>query len=307
MPAMTLMQSGRTATLIDPVTRVRQEATFVPVGPNDMFCMIHRPASAARRAVVICPSILAEQSVLCGAEVRAARILAAQGYAVMRFHYRGTGHSGGRPEAVTVASMADDARFAAETLVRETGIASLVFAGARWGAVAAGLAAADYPPAPLALWEPVVDGARYLPEILRAQAVRALTEQVDLAKTPAHVEREVTETGFADVLAYPVHRALYESMPGRHLDGVAAGSPRSVLYVHIHVRNVWRTAAGALRDAFAAAGSRVAPVLIPGEDPDTWSLYVSVRSTGPLIDATLRWLNHLEDAALRDPSCRSPL
>jgi alpha/beta superfamily hydrolase len=297
MPATMLIHAGRTATLVDPVTGVRQETAFVPFGTDEMFCVLHRPASAVRRGVLICPSILSEQSTLYTTEVRAARTLAAHGDAVMRFHYRGTGHSGGRPEAVTVASMADDARFAAEILRRATGAASLVFCGARWGAVAAGLAAAGDPAAPLALWEPVVDGARYLPEILRAQAVRALTEQVDLTKTPADVEREIAEAGFADVLAYPLHRALYESLPGRHLRSVAAAPPRPVLYVHIRRRSAWGNAAGALRDAFAAGGSPVTPVLIPGEDPEGWSLYVGMRSAGPMIGATLRWLAHVGDAA----------
>lgn len=290
-----VMDPNRTATRTDAATQVREDAAFVPWGTDKVFCVIHRPPSAPRRGVVICSSILAEQSMLHRPEVRTARVLAARGYAVIRFHYRGTGHSGGRPEAMTVASMADDARFAADTLARATGVESLVFCGARWGGVAAGLAAVDRAQVPLAVWEPVVDGGRYLPEILRAHAVRALSEQVEFKKTMTHLEREIAEAGFADVLAHPLHRALYESMPGHHLLTVARGHPRPVLFAHVHARSMWRPASASLRDTFAAAGSRVTPALITGEDPDAWSFYVEVRSTRPLIEATLGWLEHLED------------
>jgi len=291
---MTAAIPGRTATRIDPVSKVREDATFIKAGGDEIFCLIDHPPSTPRRAVVICPTILAEEGSLCRAEVRVARAFATQGWPAIRFDYRGTGFSGGALEATTLDTMADDARRAAEFLADATGVESVVFCGARWGGHVASAASGSYPGAPLALWSPVLDCRRYLSDVITAQNMRALNLQVKAKMTMAQVEHDMKTAGYADLMAYPLYRGLYETMLGRGLREVAAGDPRPVLLVQISQRQGWRADIVALKDAFTTGGSRVESALLTSEDPIGWSMHFGAQCADALISVTSRWLTELE-------------
>jgi alpha-beta hydrolase superfamily lysophospholipase len=107
--------------------------------------------------------------------------LAARGFAVLRFDYRGTGDSAGEPEATTFEACVDDACVAAEEL-RDAGmVQDLVLIGMRLGAAVALRASAKLPFARrVLLWNPIVTGRAYLEELeqmdraLRLQLLHAL-------------------------------------------------------------------------------------------------------------------------------------
>src|SRR5437879_5068866 len=201
----------RVATRIDPASGVRDEATFIGAGGEELFCVAYHPPSPPRGGIVICCSLLAEEMKLYRTEVLAARTFASQGFAVIRFHYRGTGHSGGLAESATVASMLDDTFRAAEFLAKWTGGQSITFCGARWGGPLSGLAATRRPDSSHVMWEPAVDGERYFRDALRARQMSAVARGGGSMMPMEQVLAEMEATGYVDALGYSIHIGLYRS------------------------------------------------------------------------------------------------
>jgi pimeloyl-ACP methyl ester carboxylesterase len=100
------------------------------------------------------------------------RVLATQleraGYAALRFDYSGTGDSLGDGDAATVDAWIDDVVTAAERLRVASGAARITAVGLRFGATLATLASVrgDLRLRHLVMWDPVVDGAEYLRELV---------------------------------------------------------------------------------------------------------------------------------------------
>jgi len=103
---------------------------------------------------------------------RTYRVLATQleraGYAGLRFDYSGTGDSLGDSDAATVDAWLGDIVTAAEHLRTTAGVPRVAVVGLRFGATLAMLASArgELRPRHLLLWDPVVDGAAYLRELV---------------------------------------------------------------------------------------------------------------------------------------------
>lgn len=287
--------AARSATRTDTVTRIREDAAFITAGEDELFCVVYRPASTPRGGIVICSSILAEHLTLYRTEVEAARAFTADGFAVIRFHYRGTGNSRGSPEAMTLDSMLDDASVAADVLADATDARSIAFCGARWGAMVAGLAARRSPHIPIAMWEPALDGSRFLGETLRAQQMISIASGTRSMMTMGQAMQDMRTAGYADVLGFPIHLRLYESTVGRSLAEVADGPPRPILLIQVSHRTQLKPDFAKLMDSWRRNGSSVESVLIKHEE--TWALDSPRHSTAELIQKTLGWLGRLGAAS----------
>ena len=93
--------------------------------------VLHLP-DAPVASVLVCPSILTDLVSNYQRETRLSRALAADGIAVARFHYRGTGHSEGDPLAATFETMVRDAADALAHLAAHATTDSVGFVGSRW-------------------------------------------------------------------------------------------------------------------------------------------------------------------------------
>jgi hypothetical protein len=129
--------------------------------------------------------------------------------------------------------MRDDALAAVEDLVRGTGVGRLSFVGTRWGALVAAAAAARFADAPLVLWEPVTDAARYFREVFRSALMRALRDGAKEARSAANMTDELHRTGSVDVLGYPIHATLYDSASSVTLAGAIGRVPRPALVLQM--------------------------------------------------------------------------
>lgn len=132
-------------------------------GPDDgLFGIYHAPAIPARRALLMCPP-LGQDLIRCHRVYRQlAQALAAQGVAVMRFDYYGTGDSMGDSASVDWERCVADAVVAASELRARAGVDRVVAFGARLGGSVA-LAAADRARFVEAIvWDPVLDGGDYV-------------------------------------------------------------------------------------------------------------------------------------------------
>lgn len=159
-----------------------------------LFGIYHAPQAqdwASRPAVILCNAFGQEAIRAHRFQRLLAERLTRAGHAVLRFDYYGTGDSMGDDADVNLDGWSQDLLAAHRELQRRSGATRIVWAGMRLGATAA-LQAAHNAPANLAslvLWEPVLDGARYL-AYLRERHIVSLESEYSLPLNPAPRERD---------------------------------------------------------------------------------------------------------------------
>ncbi|MFN2390163.1 MAG: serine aminopeptidase domain-containing protein [Actinomycetota bacterium] len=184
--------------------------------------------------MVICTSISADFTANYRREVALGRALAARGVAVQRFHYRGTGHTFGEPEAMTFSGMVEDALAAADQLRSSTGVSALAFMGTRWGALVSAAAARRFPGAPLILWEPVLEAKRFFRDATRARIMASVAQNKAERLTGERIIAELKEHGTLDILGYTMGLPLYETSEARTLTDELGDDPRPLLLVPLN-------------------------------------------------------------------------
>ena len=143
---------------------------FFQNGAYRLFGVVHQPVGTPSGAAwVFCHPFAEEKLWAQRVYVSFARTLAAQGAWVMRFDAMGNGDSEGQFSAASVDTMLTDIDCAIRYLEGVSGISrGIGLLGLRFGATLAALAAELSPKVgKLVLWEPIVDGSKYMQEMLR--------------------------------------------------------------------------------------------------------------------------------------------
>lgn len=193
-----------------PAIRVDDSAAFEDqvgfIGPagDRLFMCLHRPNRSVKGCVIVCSSIHAEQVANYRREVLLGRALATRGLITARFHYRGSGNSERETEELTFESMVADARYVATFVQTEVKGSPVGWVGTRLGAM---VASASSDAGPIALWEPVIRGRDFFREVFRMRAMREVSDTTRSSSTPVE---EIEQKGSADILGYPISKALYE-------------------------------------------------------------------------------------------------
>lgn len=177
------------------------------------------PTHARTRGVVLCPPFGYEGLSTYRAMRELAALLAASGLPVLRFDYPNAGEAAGEAEtppsvAACVAAAAD-----AAALLRRAGCGQVAFAGCRFGALVATLAAAAHPggAAALALLAPVLSGRSYARELRLLAYGLPGTEPTESAGFPITPEF-LAELGALDLRRLntaPADRSLLLTVPDR--------------------------------------------------------------------------------------------
>jgi pimeloyl-ACP methyl ester carboxylesterase len=199
--------------VVDPDSGTSQSVFYFGPTETKMIGWLHVPSGQARAGIVICPSTEAEMAQTRRREVLLARSLSARGFAVQRFHYRGSGNSYGDPSDMTFSSMLDDAAAAARHLADAAGVSAVGFVGVRLGGIVAAAAAGKLGPSRLALWEPTLDGRSQLREGLRRRLMQDIKRAPDDSVRPSS-ESLITalqQVGHLDIAGYPLYREFYAS------------------------------------------------------------------------------------------------
>ena len=98
-------------------------------------------------------------------------LLSRAGYHVFRFDYYGTGDSGGRTGEGDIGQWLEDIDVAIEELQATAGIEKVSLVGLRLGAALVTLAAKGRGDIPrVVLWDPIVQGAPYIQELLESRS-----------------------------------------------------------------------------------------------------------------------------------------
>lgn len=217
-----VVQHGAASTVVGgpPASRAGAEydesALFDEAGRLVFSCT---PRVSPRATLVIASSLFAEFQRNYRREVLLSRAAAAAGLGAIRFHYRGVGNSVGEPVTPNLDTMADDLA----AIVSSVATPYTVIAATRLGALAA-VKLRDRFDLPLVLWEPVLDGTRWVEEVIRASMARRVAEGDEVS---ADSIREGWRTdGEVFVLGETVPASIVDQVATtRLLDGITSSSP----------------------------------------------------------------------------------
>jgi pimeloyl-ACP methyl ester carboxylesterase len=264
---------------------------FIRRDASSLFASLHFPRGKPREGIVICSSINADHSKLYSAEVRLGAALAAEGFAVIRFHYRGQGHSDGDACDATFESLRDDALAATEYLQSEADVLGVSFIGSRVGGLVAGAVSAGYADSRLVLWEPIVDPARYIREAQRSMSIARMSGggPDSLAGDSAGSHGD----GPVDIHGYPIYQRLMSSLEGRTLS--LGDGPRALLLVQISRRPELSASYATLDEKWRREGRSADSCCVSGEIAWWFRGLRQGREetesvTAEVISATVGWL-----------------
>jgi len=147
-------------------------------GPRrELFGMYHASGGHPRKAVLLCPP-LGQDQIRCHRLYRQlAQALVADGVAVLRFDYYGTGDSAGASADVDLARCVADTVLAAHELRTRSGAARVTAFGARLGGNIGLAASSAAQLAGVVAWDPVLDGHAYVTRLDAMQAALGMDAQ----------------------------------------------------------------------------------------------------------------------------------
>jgi pimeloyl-ACP methyl ester carboxylesterase len=142
-----------------------------------LFGLFHASGTSARKVVLLCPP-LGQDQIRCHRLYRQlAQALAAEGIAVLRFDYYGTGDSAGDSVDMDWQRCLSDIAAAADELRARSGVDRVFAFGARLGGSMALAAAAQARLAGIVAWDPVLDGRAYVEQLDDMQSALCLDGQ----------------------------------------------------------------------------------------------------------------------------------
>jgi exosortase A-associated hydrolase 2 len=258
-------------------------------GPPSLFGVLHEPAAAPTSVFVFCHPFGEEKLWAHRVFVWFARALSSEGHAVLRFDYAGNGDSEGDFSQSSLTTACADVSRAITEARRRTGATQVNLLGLRLGATVASLVAEEESAGVdrLVLWAPVVDGARYMQELLRINLTTQMSVYGEVRRDRTALVESFERGNTVNVDGYEVSFPLYSQVSAISL---AAGPKRHAgpcLIVHVD-RNAGSESAE-LR-ALAATYLR-ATVAVAQEDPFWKEIARSYqRPASNLFKATLDWL-----------------
>lgn len=269
------------STRVDRATGIEEHARFLGPPGERIFSILALPAGEVRGGVVIAPSLLTDRIRLYRDEVSVARRLAARGLAVLRFDYRGFGHSDGQTGVADQETMLEDLAVAVQDLENHVDGAAISLVGSRFGSalIAQSLQLTQHS----VLWYPVLSGHEYFRLAFRGHMVGSMHREGGEA-TPT---RQLTESGYANVLGYRVSRRLVEGASAAALVSEKWKVSSRVLWIEAgtDLSAPRQEAADRIRES----GAELVVAFAPTEDPG-WFVGVRPFQNPAATDRLVEWL-----------------
>jgi exosortase A-associated hydrolase 2 len=266
-----------------------EEQVLIESGGARMYGVLHRPERPGGVALVFCDPLFEERKSAHRALVEAARYLAARGFPVLRFDYRGCGDSPGDFREFSVGDWVADVRQALDFAKRAYPELGCGVLGLRAGAVLGLVAAVEAPEVSLALlWQPVVSGAEYFKEDLRKKLVKEMVTAGQQQTTRGGLLQELEEGREIDFDGYAVTPRLYRDLSALDLVDTARRFARRALVVQVSSSEMPAKPIGRILDALKEGGTRAefeAACL-----PPFWNL-VGYMDCRILFERTEAWLS----------------
>lgn len=210
---------------------------FFPNGDYNLFGVFHSPDSnRVDECIVLCHAFGEEKLWSHRVSVNFARAAVRKNIAVLRFDFMGHGDSDGQSEQATIGTYLSDIDAALGEARRLCPNARTVgLLGVRFGGTLVTLYAdAREFEGPIVLWEPVVNGAKYMQELLRINLGTQLATLGSVQKSRKQLVEEMRMGLDVNVDGYLISNTFYEECSEIDLlSADLAVSHTRILAVHI--------------------------------------------------------------------------
>lgn len=198
--------------------RHRTTPLFLAGPSGSLFGLHHVPVDGEPRGAVLYVHPFAEE--MNRSRRMAAlqcRALADRGYAVLQIDLTGCGDSGGDFGDASWETWLEDIAFAGRWLMERNAVPISLF-GLRTGALLAAESALRFDRlGNLLLWQPVVDGERFLNQFLRIQLAAEAASEPSAAPGLKNIKADLAAGSAVEVAGYMLSPALARQLAGRKL------------------------------------------------------------------------------------------
>lgn len=235
-----------------------------------------------------------EQITLYRQETLAARAAAAAGCPALRYHSRGCGDSAGDSASITLGTLVEDARAAADEAKRRSGASRVIWLGVRFGAIVAALAAAGRTDtAGFVLWEPIVRSMDQFRGQLRGMLFSSVAGGKKPDSTVEQLFQRIARDGGVDVHGYVLYRELIDSCRDADLAlALTAAGEHPVQLLQVQQRGRLAPAHAQLLEGLATRGVRTGSACIC-EEPGYQLMSNPAWQCNALTQATLEAIRAL--------------
>lgn len=217
--------------------------------------------------VLLCGSLYEDLQVNYRAEMLLARTLAASGFGVARFHYRGSGNSDAAPDgAPTFGSLIEDASLVRDWLRQQAPADPEIVCGFRVGALVAAELVRAGTGSSLVLWAPVTSGAEYFRVMARRSVIAGVRAGVLRSQAGVGLEKRLAAAGWLEMLGHRVFHSTYADLSTRTLAPVT-GPDRPVLLLEVGLAEAGSRGLDELAKRWTEDGSRLDHVRIRARQP----------------------------------------
>lgn len=187
---------------------------FLDSGGSARFAIFHAGATPVRGSVLFCHPLFEEKLWAHRAYVSFARRLARSGFSVLRIDMRGTGDSDESFGTADVQDYLDDLETGWKELMRRCRGAKVraAFGLRLGGTLALSLSERVRDVTHMVLWEPVLDIARYLQELLRSNLTAQMATHGKVLHTRDQLVDMMRQGQPIDVDGYRLAPKLYDSL-----------------------------------------------------------------------------------------------
>jgi uncharacterized protein len=212
-----------------------QETPFFFGRTPRLFGVLHEPAVAQQRTpFVFCHPFAEEKLWAHRVYVNFARELAQLGHPVLRFDYVGNGDSDGDFQEWCLEAALEDIGRAVDELKGRTSATEVGLLGLRLGAsLAAQAAESRHDISKLILWAPIVDGHRYMQELLRVNLTTQMAVYREIRADREQLAQSLREGRTVNVDGYELSLALYRQLSEMRLNDRARSFAGSCLLVQL--------------------------------------------------------------------------
>lgn len=257
---------------------------------DSMFGVLHTPdGNTPREGLVLCHAFGEEKLWSHRVFVNTAREATKRGLAVFRFDFRGHGDSHGHTESFSVEDYLSDIDAAiAAFRIECPSIDKIGLLGLRLGGSLALLhASRSSGCARLAIWEPIMDGDRYIQELLRINLGTQLAVYGKVVHNRESLVAQMQSGSYANVDGYLISNTFYEDCKSMNLLGLGHCKADMQILVAQIAPNIKQDDRA---DLIELTSRRAATEFLKVEEPPFWREIKPFTSrTKGLINETLNW------------------
>lgn len=222
------------------ITAVRSSEEFHGFFTNRrgrrLYHVLHGSATTAKASWIFCNALFEEKTFSQRSVVLLAREFAQQGHSVLRFDYEGDGDSEGDVHLLRAGDRVADVLDAVDFMKSQYPGCPLRLFSMRAGALVATAAAAQLSsPAQLLLfWEPILSGASYVKECMRANLTTQLSVHRRIVETSEQMMARLRAGGSTvNFSGYEVGAELVNELQAWSLPSLVAASGSLADLVHV--------------------------------------------------------------------------